>query len=174
MNTPTLSRVGSAVAALIALTGLTSCPGAAVSPDGDDRTPPTVVLAVSGTSDDGLVEVANGTLVSMVRGQDAIVRATAADGRGVSAVELWVIPTRHCTSVGVLVRGLSVAPVARTTPGATATEASSQLTATSTLSGRIPPDCTVTYEVRARATNAADRPVPAPFTTASFVLRVAG
>ncbi len=113
-------------------------------------------------------------MVTLVRGRDAIVVATATDPGGVGAVELWVAPTRHCASVGVGVHGLSVAPTARAEGQVTATEAPSQLTATSTLSADVPPECTITYDVAVPASNAADRPVQAPFTSARFVLHSAG
>ena len=96
--------------------------------------------------------------------------ATASDPGGVADVELWVVPTKRCASVSVGVRGLSIAPVAVTTGRLTATEAPAQLTATHTLSADIPPDCAVTYDVAARASNAADRPVQSSFTAARFVL----
>jgi hypothetical protein len=174
MNTATLHRVGSAAAALIALIGLTACAGPSVARDHDDATPPAVTLEVAATPNGGLVAVADGSLVTMVRGIDITVLATGADPGGVSAVELWVSPTRHCASVGALQHGLSVAPAARTAGPVTATEAPLQLTTTYTLSGQIPPDCTITYDVAVRAGNAADRPVQAPFISARFMVPIAG
>lgn len=169
-----MRRVSTSIAIPMAIIGLTGCPSQSVARDHLDRTPPTLVLAASGSSDARLVNVADGTVVTMVRGTDVTLAATASDPGGVGDVELWVIPKRHCASVGVGIRGLSIAPVAVTTGQLTATEAPAQLTATHTWSADVPPDCTVTYDVAARARNAADRPVQSPFTSARFVLLSGG
>jgi hypothetical protein len=172
--TTILRRVSTAIAVPLAIIGLTGCPAQSVARDRADRTPPALVLAASRPSDAALVTVADGATISVVRGTDVTLLATASDPGGVGDVELWVVPTKRCASVGVGVHGLSIAPVAVTTGRLTATEAPAQLTTTYTLSADVPPDCTVTYEVGARASNAADRPVQTPFTSARFVVPSGG
>lgn len=152
---------GGTVAALaVAMVALSGCTEDPATRDLNDATPPTVVLTVTASTsvDGGLQTVEFGGDIDL-RMPGGSVFAKASDDDGVGHVELWMTEARDCggTRVGP---GLAGAPIERVEGAVTDTSAPSSLSAGHDINTRtLQAGCSYTFEVWAKAANAATQPV---------------
>jgi len=153
-------RVLSFIAAALALPVLTGCSHAPPPRNVNDATPPSLLLTVTASKavDGGLqtVEFGENDIELTMPGGTVIARAM--DDDGVSNVELWMTEARVCGGVKIG-PGLPGAPTKRVEGEATASAPTSLSVGYHINTEPLKANCSYTFEVWGKATNAATKPV---------------
>lgn len=153
-------RVVSLIAVTVGLPVLTACSHEPTPRDLDDATPPSLLLTVTAAKgvDGGLetVEFGKGDIELTMPGGRVVAKAT--DDDGVSNVELWMTEARVCGGMTVG-PGLPGAPTKRVEGEATASAPTSLSVAYDMNAEPLKANCSYTFEVWGKASNAATQPV---------------
>lgn len=159
----------------VILIGLTAaaCGRTDASRDVDDPTPPTVTLTAAGTlGHPSLLDVGDGSWLSIAPGAQVLLQASATDPDGVGRVELRVTEILVCPT-GTYSTSHRPPPLVRAPESsrrATATAPSSLTTSYLIETSTPPAGCAAEWDVHAAATNAARTPVGASGPHARFGL----
>ena len=158
------SRSGTLVLPLIAVTlllpMLTGCSHDPTPRDLNDPTPPSLLLTVTASKavDGGVQTVEFGENDIELAMPGGSVFAKASDDDGVSNVELWMTETRVCGGMTVG-PGLPGAPTKRVEGESTASAPTSLSVSYDINKKPLKANCSYTFEVWGKATNAATKPV---------------